>query len=317
MVTKNIKKFLLEFKFNELSNRGILKGKLLLLQGKSVEPLIDLMRECGVERVEYPDANWFLDTEGKFMNPYSPEQKEGEINELSKLSSVFKRTNPILNPHYHGGTEQETEEAEELLECLKSFNSKERFFLVGEILGNPSFTPTNSYINKLSEKLNLNIGPIEFSAMDYHLDWIYACLAHTSEPNTKIFNNSAKVIRGQQEDVDFIVGYQENENTHLILIEAKATNSWTNKQLKSKAERLEKIFGFDGKKWDNVIPHFIITSPIEPSKITYDNWPTWMKVNDSVAWLELEIPSHLQSVTRCDANGSVTSEGNFWKIQNR
>jgi RecB family endonuclease NucS len=55
------------------------------------------------------------------MNPYSPEQKEGKINELSKLGSVFTGTNPILNPYYHGGTEQETEEREEAEEMANTF----------------------------------------------------------------------------------------------------------------------------------------------------------------------------------------------------
>ncbi len=117
MATRNIKEFLEEFTLADLKRRGVLKGK--LLKGKSVEPLIDLMRECGVERVEYPDADWFLDTEGKFMNPYSPEQKKGKTDELSKMGSVFTRTNSVLNPHCQEGTEQEDEEAEEMANIFR------------------------------------------------------------------------------------------------------------------------------------------------------------------------------------------------------
>ena len=52
-------------------------------------------------------------------------------------------------------------------------------------------------------------------------------------------------------------------------------------------------------------------------KIESENWPIWMKVNDSIAWLELKIPDNIHSVTRCDRTGMVTSKGKFWKIQHR
>lgn len=204
-----------------------------------------------------------------------------------------------------------------LLQNLKNFNAKERFFLIGEIIGNPELHPTSSYIKNISQQLGLNIDKIAFSAMDYHLDWLYACLEKTENPDAKIFNNHKKTILGQQEDIDFIIGYIEKDITHLILIEAKATTGWTNAQLKSKAERLAKIFGSDGKKWKNVAPHFIITSPKFPKKIKYTDWPAWMKVDDSICWLELKIPKNIQYVTRCDSSGNVTSEGEFWTIRTR
>ena len=116
------------------------------------------------------------------------------------------------------------------------------------------------------------------------------------------------------EDIDFIIGYQEGDETHLILIEAKASTSWSNVQLESKAHRLVEIFGADGKRWKSVVPHFLITSPIESKDIETKAWPEWMKFKGGPAWVELKMPEDIQSVTRCDANGNVTSKGDHWTI---
>lgn len=204
-----------------------------------------------------------------------------------------------------------------LLETLESFNAKERFFLLGEITGNPKLSPTSVYLDKISKVLRLRIGEVEFSAMDYHLDWIYASLERTSNPGKIIFKNIEKVIRGHQEDVDFVIGYVDGDMTHLVFIEAKAATGWTNKQLKSKVGRLIEIFGLDGKKYPNVTPHFVITSPKLSPRIDLTSWPSWMKVGDAAAWIELKLPENIPSVTRCDDAGVVTHKGEFWKITNR
>jgi predicted ATP-grasp superfamily ATP-dependent carboligase len=61
-----------------------------------------------------------------------------------------------------------------LIKYLKDFNSKERFFLVGQILGNPSFTLASEFREKLSDLLEIPIPADALSAMDYHIDWLYA-----------------------------------------------------------------------------------------------------------------------------------------------
>ena len=63
-----------------------------------------------------------------------------------------------------------------LIKYLKDFNSKERFFLTGQILGNPSFTPSSEFREKLSALLEISIPADALSAMDYHIDWLYASL---------------------------------------------------------------------------------------------------------------------------------------------
>jgi hypothetical protein len=203
-----------------------------------------------------------------------------------------------------------------LIDNFKRFNAKERFFLVGKILGNEDFNPTAKFIRVIESALGLKIEKIEFSAMDYHLDWIYAALAITNNEN-EVFENTEKLIRGQQEDIDFIMSYADGETIHIILIEAKATTSWTNEQLTSKAGRLRSIFGNLGDKWNNVMPHFVIASPTKPMKIVTSDWPVWMKRENEVPWIELEIPDDLRCVTRCSDQGQVSAEGNFWKVLTR
>ena len=63
-----------------------------------------------------------------------------------------------------------------LLEYLESFNRKERFFLVGEALGNPAFRLSSDFRTRLGAVFGLAIPNDALVAMDYHLDWIYASL---------------------------------------------------------------------------------------------------------------------------------------------
>ena len=119
MTTRNIREFLEALPFEELKERGILRGLSNQLKGLSLSPLIFLMQEHGVERLEYPPRNWFLDIQGNFKNPGSEELREGKVTDLSNPGSVFNLTNTILNPYYQGiGTatevEKKLEEAEEI-----------------------------------------------------------------------------------------------------------------------------------------------------------------------------------------------------------
>jgi len=117
--TQNIKEFLLAIDSEELKNRGILRGALNLLQGASVDPLIDLMKECKTEKLIFPEIDWHIDIKHDFKNPFSSELKEGNTNELSNLGSVFFRTNIHINPFYKSNNSdselgQENVDSEEL-----------------------------------------------------------------------------------------------------------------------------------------------------------------------------------------------------------
>ncbi len=205
-----------------------------------------------------------------------------------------------------------------LLEWLKLFNSKERFFLTGYLLGNYNFSLCQSFRNDLSELINIEIPSDAFSAMDYHVDWLYASLNLARENNLdKVYLNKNQVIKAQQEDTDWLVAFKDQTGFHVILLEAKVTGGWSNKQMVSKAIRYREIFGENGNNWNNVMPHFVCLSPTKPRRLEINKWPQWMKPNNDILWLNIPKLDQLYKVTRCDENGLITSKGLYWKITER
>ena len=92
-----------------------------------------------------------------------------------------------------------------LLHYLCQFNAKERFFLVGHVLGNPQFTLDSAFRAELSKTMNLSLPGDLFCAMDFHLDWLYAALQlHADEGKIRIHSNTQGIIKAQQEDIDLI-----------------------------------------------------------------------------------------------------------------
>ena len=100
-MTENIREFLLRFTEEELTERGILRGQTCILQGTSVDPLLALMKEQNVKRIEFPLSNWFLDVDYSFNNPHSVEHLTN-IKQLRHLGSVFNLQNVHVNPYYQG-----------------------------------------------------------------------------------------------------------------------------------------------------------------------------------------------------------------------
>ena len=57
------------------------------------------------------------------------------------------------------------------------------------------------------------------------------------------------------------MAFDGESTTHLVLVEAKVETGWTNKQLKSKAERLAQIFGEGRPGAHLTTPHYVLASP--------------------------------------------------------
>jgi hypothetical protein len=213
-----------------------------------------------------------------------------------------------------------------LLNTLNQLNAKERFFLIGTVLGNKNFSLDPAFIKNINELLGINIENVQFSAMDYHLDWLAAALKNLHEEIGQPIDNKDKMIKGQQEDVDFIFGFEDENNIiHLVMIEAKATTGWKNKQLNLKSDRLKHIFGEYGNNYPKVEPHFIVISPNKPNYLASDKnkgidisqYPDWMKQNsDNLFWMKLEIPDNILTVTRCECEEKTKSseDGECFKI---
>ncbi len=200
-----------------------------------------------------------------------------------------------------------------LIPLLKSLNRKERFFLVGAALGNPTFRLGDEYARVLSKKFDLAVPPCSWAAMDYHLDWISAALHVTHNPPTEgeRWPNTG-IVKGNQEDVDLIVGFDNADTTVLLLIEAKADTAWTNSQQNSKADRLSRIFGPGSDRYPGVEPHFALTSPNEPEKLNVSHWPKWMAPEGRPIWFPLTLPTNRRRVVRSDQD---SADGGFAVIK--
>lgn len=220
--------------------------------------------------------------------------------------------------------------SDNLIDNLKSFNRKERFYLIGQMLGNPEFRMDDNQLDKISNLIGLTIPRKYFAAMDYHLDWIYASLfltqndAKTAFKRNSIENDGVKIdyqISGTQEDVDFLLAFVDHENTtHIVMIEAKGDSYFTNAQLNSKNKRFKAIFG-DEDTWPNVKPHFLLCSPKEPQNVTIEDPVYFMLTKDkNPIWFPLIMGTGKNKVTRCmdgEKNNKPSSEGDHWKVESR
>ena len=205
-----------------------------------------------------------------------------------------------------------------LMELLESFNRKERFFLIGDALGNRTFRLSSDFRAKISKAFGIEPPISAFVAMDYHLDWIHASLFLTQQGNDDetVHMNTETVATGTQEDIDLLIVFEVEDITHILLLEAKAATGWTNKQTLSKANRLERIFGPDGAKYPRTKPHFGLMSPRPPKQLKSHCWPAWMTRDGQPIWLELKLPAGRRKVTRCDSRGRPSAEGAFFRALN-
>jgi hypothetical protein len=219
----------------------------------------------------------------------------------------------------------------DFIENIKSFNRKERYFLVKYALQEkeenekyPGFKLSKKFKEALENVLPIKIPPDAYAAMDYHLDWIYASLVLAVNNKGKDFqykrDEEHKCISGTQEDIDFIIAFKGAEKTyHVVLVEAKADTSWSNSQMKSKSERLEKIFNTATGEI-KLKPYLVLTSPREPdpNKLDCSEWAQWMKREEKEKtmpyWIPLEMPINLKSVECCNEK-RADKNGSFWRIK--
>jgi len=203
-----------------------------------------------------------------------------------------------------------------IVENLRAFNRKERFYLIGLALGRPDFALSDNFRDRLADTFDLDVPPDAFVAMDYHLDWLYAATLLPSVQDHKTTHpNSDGLITANQEDLDLLVAFEEGQATHLVLLECKGVTGWSNKQFCSKMARLKKIFGLDGRKYPAVQPHFGLISPRESKGLDKSCIPTWLLRKDQLPYIKMPIPSGLVSITRCGRDGTVSSRGDHWRLR--
>lgn len=202
-----------------------------------------------------------------------------------------------------------------LVPHLRRLNRKERFFLVGLALGNEAFRLGYEFRQKLSDVLGLFIPEDAFVAMDYHLDWLFAAIhlaAASGAPGPH--PRDPRLITGTQEDIDLLVAFDTDRESHVIMLEAKGVTSYSNRQFESKVARLSAAF--TAPQAERVVPHLVLVSPMRPRYLRYDGCPPWMFGKDGqVAWLQLPVPSDMQKIVRCTEDGSPNSRGKYWTVK--
>ena len=208
-----------------------------------------------------------------------------------------------------------------LIERLKSFNRKERYWLLREALGEHTFELDAEFRKKLGDLLDVHIPEDAYAAMDYHLDWIALALhlaqhGYSDEPISKNEIRTGQEINTNQMDVDMLVAFNDGLKTQLILLEAKVETRWTNKQLRAKIARLKEIIG-DGKRPidDFLEARLILMSPEESAGIQTDGWADWMRRPDGRPyWLELPRPEGLHKANRSDSAANRNRDGGYVSI---
>ena len=119
MTEADVRTFLKRFAAEDLASRGILNGKTLLLNNKSVAPLTEFMNEHGLSRLVAAARGWSLDVNGEFRNPRSTEATSGNVERLKNPGNVFNEQNTSINPHYARGQEPDKENADEFTFALE------------------------------------------------------------------------------------------------------------------------------------------------------------------------------------------------------
>jgi hypothetical protein len=210
-----------------------------------------------------------------------------------------------------------------LLDALRRFNAKERFYLVGHFLGNPDFTPDPKRLAELEEMTDLPSGtlveaPNKFCAMDYHLDWLNGALELAFLNRTR-GDRVGNRITGSQEDIDFLLAFDTHNQSnryHIVLVEAKGVISFSNSQLDSKLKRLEDIFFVDGRqqRFQNLGVHLVLAAPKRPSENRLHRQPE----NWKHAFINLPMPEKIFKITRTDkADKPDRNQWSKWKIEER
>ena len=211
----------------------------------------------------------------------------------------------------------------ELIELLKRFNRKERFFLIGQALGNRDFTLSDGFRKCLGDEICIEIPPDALVAMDYHLDSVAASLwryRNPKHPVNKDFPRQNEMITGTQQDIDLLIAFKEknSEVCHLVFLEAKAYDSnysdglatWNPKevrdQMQNKTDQLRRIFEADKGLYPEVNPYFCLISYSPPSSDELRaNWPEWVK---------LDLPRNRLRVVRCNSSGKHDRKGDHFRI---
>lgn len=224
-----------------------------------------------------------------------------------------------------------------LAEALHRFNAKERnhlmrFALLGETDGGPPKQSAQWVHPNFFESLRgavagspgggsaIELSPSArcvYAAMDYHLDWLHGALwlvgkksesapdqvSHAIE--TRKRDNEQWDVMGNQEDIDLLLVIADGATTHLVCVEAKGDDAFSDEQLLSKFRRLKLILSGDESE---VMVSLVLLAPDDlaskaaNSQLINNEAPT--RFGGRIVSMNMpNFPAELDRVTRCDASG--------------
>lgn len=225
-----------------------------------------------------------------------------------------------------------TEAIPDIAATLQKFNRKERYWVIRNAFGAGVEHLCPNFWQCLQATLKGRIDHLHreaaWWAVDYHLDWLLGALnLHThlddlGVPRKNYFlleNVETLLVKGQQEDIDLVVA----SGCDVVLIEAKAFGSHSNKQMRSKLSRLKRLCDDRGGIVNPNAPqerqirlHFVLLSRRPPQKFCKDlPWPLWaVDAESRPFWFKLEVElSDFLTIGRCDKNGDSNKEGR-WSV---
>jgi len=204
----------------------------------------------------------------------------------------------------------------DFLHHLREFNTKERYHLLRFAIGGEDWPLSPGFKDALKEGLGLTVPPCAYWAIDYHLDWLYAALVISAGGDPACPSpNDARIIEANQRDIDLVVAWPQGDWTHLLLAEAKFVSSFDNKQMASKAERLQQIFEPGLVDRARVKPHFCLVAPKQTKYLKTEGWLDWMKRGGDAVMINMPKDKSLKKVTQCDKSGNKKSRGSHWKVE--
>ena len=211
-----------------------------------------------------------------------------------------------------------------LTEALKRFNRKERHWLVRDTLGSASARLDKGFTDRVQTAVRLRdpdfkIDPEAWWAIDFHIDWLIAALhmlRHGPESATSPQLNDPPLITGSQQDIDLVIA----SGSTLVLVEAKGIGSWSGEGLDTKVARLSSLppwiiepSGVSGE----IQIHFLLCSPGKPPILNLISWPSWMKADNQLLHINLNVkaePEPFLRVTRCSSAGTPDQKWTHWQI---
>ncbi len=197
-----------------------------------------------------------------------------------------------------------------LVETLKLFNRKERFWLLQHAIGD--YPLSDKFRDDLSQLLSKETPPCAkipcdaYWTIDYHFDWIAGAIIEFAKLDNKFpdapieqLEGKPNLVMGTQEDVDLLIAF---ENT-LIFVECKAGGNW-GQQITSKRRRIDLIKNFiDHIGCKKIISYFVTLSPKKNEK-------------DGNCWLRLDYDDKKFSrVERCDKQKKAKASGLYWQVK--